>query len=127
MIVTRLSIVETIVSQAMFDTILLEIALTSGWARTLQATSRLTLGLLTQIAHLNDAEVALALLVGQHRHLHFWLDWLIGHNIEEIWSTLLQFQTAGHFFHILTHQVGMDRTSTKLALSYTLNDGLSTH
>src|SRR5690349_6101908 len=108
MVVTGLSIMETIVGQAMFNTILLQITLTSCWTCTLQAASSFTFGLLTQITHLNDTEVALAFLVGQHWHLHFWLDWLIGHNIEEIWSALLQFQTAGHFFHILTHQVGMD-------------------
>ncbi len=88
-IVTRLPIMEAVIGQAMLDTVFLQITLTRGGTGTLQTTGRFSLRLLAQIALLDDAEVALALLLGQHGHLDFGFDRLVGHDIEQVGLALL--------------------------------------
>src|SRR5579875_1875716 len=124
MIIARLPIMEAIIGQAMLNAILLQIALAGSRAGTLQAASRFSHRLLPQIALLNQAEIAAALLVGQHRHLHLRLNRLVGHNIKQIRLALLKLQTAGYLRHILAAQECINRTRTKLALSHALNNRL---
>src|SRR6266700_5783508 len=69
-IVARFTIVEAVISQAVLDAILLQVTLAGRGAYTLQAAPRLAFSLFLQIAHLNNPEVALALLIRQHRHLY---------------------------------------------------------
>src|SRR5579875_2871956 len=121
-VVARLAIMEAIIGQAVLDAVLLQVALTGSRAGALQAAARFTLGLLAEIAHLDEPEVALAVLIRQHRHLHLRLNRLVGHDIEEIRLALLQFQAARHILHILAHQEGMDRACAELALGDALDD-----
>ena len=88
MIIGWFTIVEAVVGESMLDAILLQVALTSRGTGTLQTTCSLTFGLLSQVAHFDQLEVAGAVLVGQHRHLHFWLDRLIRYDVEEVRTTL---------------------------------------
>src|SRR5581483_1469894 len=89
-IIARLAIVEAVIGQAMLGPVALQIALSGGGAGALQAACRLALGLLLEIAHLDNSEVAFAILVGEHRLLHLWLDRLVEHTIEEVGHALLQ-------------------------------------
>src|SRR5216684_3663426 len=84
-IIARLSIMEAIISQAMLDTVFLQITLSGSGTGTLQATSRFALSLLLQVAHLDNLEVTLA---------------------------LLEFQATGHILHIFITEEGMYRTRT---------------
>src|SRR5207244_437586 len=127
MVVARLAIMEAVISKAMLNTIALKVALTSSRAGALQTATCFALRLILNIAMLDDSKVALALLVGQHRHLDLRLDRLVGDDVEEIGLALLQLEATGYFGHILAAQIGMDRASTKFALSYALDDGLGTH
>src|ERR1700680_4580514 len=106
MIIAWLTIMKTVVSETMLNTVFLQIALTSRRTGTLQAATRLPLCLLLKTAQLDNAEVACTILVGQHRHLHFRLVWLVRHDIEKIRFSLLQLQSTRYLFHVLTHQEG---------------------
>src|SRR5205807_4441278 len=78
-IVAWFAIMEAVISKTVFDTILLQVTLTGSRTGALQAASSFTLRLFLKIAHLDDLKVALTLFVGQHRHLYFGFDRLIGH------------------------------------------------
>src|SRR5258708_19585373 len=82
------------------------------------------MSLLLQVAQLNQFEVALALLIGEHRHFDFGLDWFVRHYIEEVRPALFEFQATSHFVHILAIEEGMDCTCGQLALSDTLDNRL---
>src|SRR5258708_21491468 len=85
------------------------------------------MSLLLQVAQLNQFEVSLALLIREHRHFDFGLDWLVRHDIEEVRPALFEFQATSHFVHILAIEEGMDCTCGHLALSYTLDNHLRAH
>src|SRR5579859_4974010 len=127
MVIAGLAIMEAVIRQPMFDTLLLQVALPGSRTGALQAARRFPLGLLLQVALLDDAKIAFALLIGQHRHLHLGLHWLVGHNIEEIRFPLLQLQPTRYLLHLLLLQVSMDRASAQFALRHTFNDGLGSH
>src|SRR5215469_3011256 len=101
MVVTRLAIMEAVIRQSMFDTVLLQITLPCCWTSTLQAACRFTLSLLLQVTHLNELEVAFALLIWKHWHFYLWLNRLVRHNIEEVGFTLFKFQATSCVLHIL--------------------------
>src|SRR5205807_1477886 len=99
-VVAGLTIMEAVISQAVLDAILLQVTLTSRGTYTLQAATCLALSLLLHIAHLNQFEVAPALLIRQHGHLYLRLIRLVGHNIEEVGLALFYLQATGNFIHV---------------------------
>src|SRR5581483_4900440 len=107
MVVTRLTIMEAIIRQAKLDAVLLQVTLTGSGTHALQAASRLTLGLFLQVSQLDKLETALALLIGQHGHLHLRLNGLVRYNIEEIGLALFQFQATRNVEHVFTTQKSM--------------------
>src|SRR6266487_4506985 len=113
---------EAVISQTMFDTVLLQITLSGRWTCTLQATSRFALGLLLQVAHLDQLEVATTFLIRKHRHFYFWLDRLVRHNIKEVRFTLFEFQATGRILHILATEEGIYRTRSELTLGHTFDN-----
>src|SRR5690348_15312498 len=115
---------EAIISQAMFDTVFLQITLPSSGTSTLQATSRFPLRLLLQVTHLDNLEVTLALLVWKHRHFYFRLDRLIRYNIKEVRLALFKFQATSYIFHILAVEKSVNRSRSQFTLAYTFNDRL---
>src|SRR5579884_4224258 len=126
-IIAGLSIMETIIGQPMLDAILLQITLPGCRTGTLQTTSRLSLSLLLQIAHLDDAEVAFAFLIGQHRHLDFGFHRLVGHDIEQVRLALLQLQPPGDLLHFLSHQERVNRACSQFALRHTFDNRFGSH
>src|SRR5262249_49309145 len=125
-VIVRLAVVEAIVYQAIFDAVFLQVALASGRAGALEATPRLALRLLLGVAQLDEAEVAAAVLIGQHRHLDLWLDGLVGHDVEEVGLALLGLDALGDLCHVLAAQVGVHSAGGELALGHALDDGRGT-
>src|SRR5260370_20051907 len=113
---------EAVIGQSMLDTVLLQVTLPGCRAGALQTTSRFSLSLLLQVAQLNQFEVSLALLIGEHRHFDFGLDGLVRHDVEEVRPALFEFQATSHFVHILALEEGMDCTCGQLAPSHTIDN-----
>src|SRR5258708_22138652 len=70
-VVARLTIMEAAISQAMLDTVLLQIALTSGGTGTLQTKNPFPFCLLLHIALLHPTEITFSILLLEPLHLSF--------------------------------------------------------
>ena len=93
-VVARLAVVEAVVFEVVLEAVLLQVALPRRRAGALEAAARLALRLLLRVAHLDQPEVALALVVGQHRHLDLRLDRLVRHDVEEVRLALLRLDAS---------------------------------
>jgi hypothetical protein len=102
MVILGLTIMETVVLQVVLQAIALQVTLPGGRTGALQAPASLALGLLLGISKLDKGEIALAVRIWHHGHLDFWLDRLVGHDIEEIRLSLLTLDSPRYLRHVLS-------------------------